>query len=67
MDEAGFLGAGNDLRFDARLTLDCCQELAAVLRLPDGAGRGGEDLLNLVRFGQSAKARKRLQGGRHGL
>ena len=56
MDQAGFLGARNDLRLDAGLALDGGQKFAAVFGLAYGAGRGREDFFDLMRLGQPAKA-----------
>ncbi len=67
MNQARFFGSGDDLRLDAGFALDRGQKFAAVFRFPDGAGRRGEDFFHLMRFGQPAEARKRLQGRRHGL
>ncbi len=41
--------------------------VAAVLGFPRGAGRGGEDLVHLVRARQALELRQRLQRGAHGL
>ena len=67
MDETGFLGARNDLRFDACLALDSGQEFAAVFGLAHRAGRGRENFFDLMRLGQPAKTRKRLQRRGHRL
>ena len=67
MDEPGFLGPGDDLRFDACFALDSGQKFAAVFGLAHRAGRGRENFFDLMRFGQPAKTRKRLQRGRHRL
>ena len=67
MDEPGFLGPGDDLRLDACFALDSGQEFAAVFRLAHGAGRGREDFFDLMRLGEPAKPRKRLQGCGHRL
>ena len=67
VDEPGFFGAGDDARADAGLPLDRGQQLAAVLGLARRAGRGGEDLVHLVRSGEPLELRERLQGRRHRL
>jgi hypothetical protein len=50
MDEPGFFGAGDDPDLDPDLSGYLGNEIAAVLRLPDRAGRGGHDLVDLVRL-----------------
>ena len=67
VDEPRFFGAGDDLRLDAGLPLDRGEKFAAVFGFAHGAGRCGEDLFHLMRFGQPSEARKRLQGRGHGL
>ena len=49
MNEAGFLGAGDDARADAGAPLDGAQERAAVLGFARRAGGDREDLVDLVR------------------
>ena len=45
---------------------DAREELAAVFGLARGAGRRGEDLVDLVRVGQALELRQRLQRRVHG-
>jgi len=67
VNQAGFFRAGNDLWFNAGLALDRGQEFAAVFRFAHGAGGRREDFLHLVRFGQPAKTRERVERGGHRL
>jgi len=67
VNQAGFFRAGNDLWFNAGFALDRGQEFAAVFRFPHGAGGRREDFFNLVRFGQPAETRERLERSGHRL
>ena len=67
MNEAGFLGSGDDLRLDASFALDSSQKFAAVFSLPHGARRRREYFFHLMRLGQPAKAPERLKSRRHCL
>ena len=67
VNQPRFFGAGNDLRLDAGFALDRGEKFAAVFGLAHGAGRCGENFLDLMRLGQPAEARERLQSGRHRL
>ena len=49
VDEPGFFGAGDDLDPDAGAPVDLGDEVAAVVRFAGGAGRGRDDLVDLVR------------------
>jgi hypothetical protein len=53
MNQPRFLGAGDDAGADAGAPLDGAQERAAVFRFARRAGRDGEDLIDLVRFGEA--------------
>ena len=65
VDEARFLGAGDDAGADAGLALDGPQEGAAVFRFARGAGRHREQFIDLVRFGEPRELRQRLQRRGH--
>ena len=52
---------------DAGLPLDVGEELAAVFGFADRAGGGGDDLVDLVRFGQPPELRQRLERRVHRL
>jgi hypothetical protein len=65
MDEPGFLRAGDDADPDARQAPDFGNEIPAVFRFPCGAGGGGDNLVNLVGFGQPLEFGQCLQGGGH--
>ena len=67
MDEPRFFGSRNDLGLDARFALDRGEEFAAVFGFADGAGGRREDFFDLMRFGQPAEPRKRLQRRGHRL
>ena len=66
VDEARLLGAGDDADVDPGSLANRGEKLAAVLGLPHGAGRRGDDLVHLVRFGQALELGQRLQGRAHG-
>ena len=51
---------------DAGLALDLGDEIAAVVGLAHGAGRGGDDLVDLVRVGEALELGQRLQRRGHG-
>ncbi len=65
VDESRFFNAGNDLRSNAGLALDCRQEFAAVLGFACRARRRRQDLVNLMRFGETSKLRQRLKRCAH--
>jgi hypothetical protein len=67
VDEARFFGSRDDARTDAGLGGDGLQELAAVFRLPDGAGRDRDDLVDAVRFREALEFRQHLKRGLHRL
>src|SRR5262249_46545862 len=67
MDQARFFGAGNDTGANAGLRDDRVQELAAVLGLPGGARRDGDDLVHAVRVGEPPELGEHLKCGVHGL
>ena len=67
MNEARFFGARDDLRLDAGFALDGGQKFAAVFGLAHGARGRRENFFDLMRLGQPAEARKRLQRGGHRL
>jgi hypothetical protein len=67
MNQPGFFRTGDHARTDAGLALDARQELSAVARFARRAGRGGEDLIHAMRFGQPLELRERLQRGVHRL
>lgn len=67
VNQAGFFGAGDDLRPDACVSLDRRKELAAVFGLPCGACRGRQNFVYLVRVGESPEFRERLKRRRHRL
>src|SRR4026207_1985935 len=52
MNQAGFLGAGNDLDPDTRLSPILGNEVAAVLGFPGGTGCRRDNLVNLIRHSQ---------------
>src|SRR5262249_57959465 len=60
--------SGNDLDADAGLSVDFPDEVAAILGFARCTGRGGDDLIDFVRFGDPLELRERLQrrgdGGR---
>ena len=64
VDQPRLLGAGDDAHVDAGPLADRGEEVAAVLGLARGAGRGGDDLVDLVRVGEPAELRQRLAGRR---
>ena len=57
VNEPRFLGAGNHPDVNAGLPRDGRDELAAVFRFADGARRRGDDLVNLVRLGETTVLR----------
>jgi hypothetical protein len=65
MNEPRLLGSRNDTRSDAGFVFAARQEFAAVAGLARGAGRGRENLINLVRVRDSLELRQRLQGSAH--
>ena len=65
MDEARLLGPRDDADLDAGPLADGVQELAPVVRLADGARRGGDDLVHVVRLGQARELAERLEGREH--
>ena len=67
MNEPRFFGAGDDARPDAGLLLDGRQQVAAVLGLAGGARGRGQNLVDLVGFGEPLELAERLQGRAHGL
>src|SRR5437773_4449182 len=66
MDEPGFLGAGNDSRADSGLLSDRPKEFPSVFGLSRGAGGNGDNLINLMGFGQTPELRQHLKRLRRG-
>ena len=67
VNQPSLFGARDDLCLDSSLSLDRREELPPIFGLADGAGGGGQNFLHLVRLGQPAEPRKRLQAGLDGL
>src|SRR5262245_35987532 len=67
MNQPRLLGAGDHAWSNTGLPLDPRQELAAVARFPRRARRGGKNLVNAMRFGESLELRQRLQRRVHRL
>ena len=65
VDETRLFLAGDDLHRDPGLAVNRVQEVAAVLGLACGAGRCGDDLVDVVRVGEPAELRECLERGRH--
>ena len=66
VDEPRLFRARDDADPDAGLALDLGDEVAAVVRFARGAGRGGDDLVDLVRLGQPLEFCQRLERRGHG-
>src|SRR5438034_11431043 len=67
MDEPSFFGAGNDSGADSGLLSDRPKEFPSVFGLARGAGGNGDNLINLMGFGQTPELRKHLKRRVHGL
>ncbi len=67
VDEPRLFGRGNDVDADADLTLNAPEELAAVFRLAGRAGGRRKNLIDLMRIGEPAVARERIECGGHRL
>ena len=66
MDEPRLFGARDDADLDAGPARDLGNEIAAVVGLADGRGRGRHDFVHFVGVGQPAELGQRLEGRRHG-
>jgi hypothetical protein len=67
MDQARFLGAGDDPRPYSGLIDDGLKEFAAVLRLPRCARRDGDDFVHAVRVGEPPELGEHRERGVHRL
>jgi len=65
VNETRLLGSRNDTRPDAGFMFEPRQEFAAVARLARCAGRGRDNLVDLMRVGDSFELRERLQSSAH--
>jgi len=66
MNQPRFLDTGDHANPNARLTLDCRDEIAAVVGFARGGGGSRQDFVDLVRRGQPAEFGQRLEPGGHG-
>ncbi len=65
MNETRLFDSRNDARTDTGFAFKTCQEFAAVSSLARSAGRGRQNLINLVRLGDPLELRQRLQRRTH--